>query len=218
MACSLSVKRRVAPTLAATSRGISGTGLANSARAIGMEAEEPRAARERQGEDEVLARQGDEELESLPPFPETALEQLLESEEDPVTKELIAHVISIRRSISIITPVPLPDMVRGYDDAVEGGGQWLLDYTKANQKHHHEMDERQARLYERGQLFAFILGIIGFAGGLYLVSTGAELSGFSTFIVSLASLVGLFIYNSRQSGASETKPARTQDEAEENDV
>lgn len=89
-------------------------------------------------------------------------------------------------------------MLKGYDEAVDGGAKWLMEYTKAEQLHRHKMDRKELNYYSAGQAFGFILGLVGIGGGLYLASTGAAWFGFAAFFTSLISLVALFVYNQRQ--------------------
>lgn len=72
-----------------------------------------------------------------------------------------------------------------------------MDYTKNEQLHRHKMDRKELFYYSLGQIFGFVLGLIGISGGIYLATSGAEWFGFSTFFVSLASLVGLFVYSKK---------------------
>lgn len=83
--------------------------------------------------------------------------------EDPKEKE---KLISVFFSRSFSGPVPPPQILKGYSEAAEGGGKWLLDYTKEEQKHRHKLNEKELKYYSIGQYFGFILGLIGIAGGL----------------------------------------------------
>lgn len=116
----------------------------------------------------------------------------LDVEDPEEKKKLIARISRFTSS-----PVPPPNVLKGYDDVVEGGAKWLLDYTKSEQSHRHKMDKKELFYYSMGQVFGFILGLIGIGGGIYLATTGAEWFGFGTFFTSLVSLVGLFVYNNK---------------------
>lgn len=94
--------------------------------------------------------------------------------------------------------VPLPVILEGYEKAVPGGGKWLLEYTKAEQHHRHQLERKQAAYFWWGQIFGFVLGLLGLGGGIYLAANGAEWFGFAAFFGTLVSLVGLFVYNRKQ--------------------
>ncbi len=113
--------------------------------------------------------------------------------DDPEEKKKLIAIISRFTS----SPVPPPNVLKGYDDVVQDGAKWLLDYTRREQNHRHEMDKKELTYYSFGQIFGFILGLIGVGGGIYLATTGAEWFGFGTFFTSLVSLVGLFVYNKK---------------------
>lgn len=52
-----------------------------------------------------------------------------------------------------------------------------------------------------GQILAFFLGVIGLVGGLFLAWNGKSFAGLTTFIGTMATLVGTYLYG-RKSGQS----------------
>ncbi len=71
--------------------------------------------------------------------------------EDPEEKEKLIATFSRFTS----RPVPPPKVLEGYDDIVEGGAKWLMEYTKDEQLHRHKMDRKELNYYTSGQ----VLGI-----------------------------------------------------------
>jgi uncharacterized membrane protein len=75
--------------------------------------------------------------------------------------------------------------------------------AEKEQDHRHQFQTRyqthQATLTFVGQVFAFLMGISGIGGGIYLVKNDKSIAGFSVFFTSLASLVGIFFYNRNRS-------------------
>jgi uncharacterized membrane protein len=49
----------------------------------------------------------------------------------------------------------------------------------------------------RGQVFGFVLAMTAIVGGMVLIALGKDLTGAALAIGSLATLVGVFIYNQR---------------------
>ena len=119
--------------------------------------------------------------------------------DDPEEKKKLTAIVSKFSK----SPVPPPEILKGYDQVIDGGAKWLMEYTKDEQQHRHRMDRKELNYYMAGQVFGFVLGGIGTIGGIYLASIGAELSGFAIFFASLASLVGLFVYNKRTQKSDE---------------
>lgn len=132
------------------------------------------------------------ENENIDPDSVGELADALDVEDPEERKKLIASVSKFTSS-----PVPPPEVLKGYDDIVDGGAKWLMEYTKDEQLHRHKMDRKELNYYSIGQVFGFILGLVGIGGGIYLATTGAEWFGFGTFFTSLVSLVGLFVYNKK---------------------
>lgn len=120
--------------------------------------------------------------------------------EDPEEKERLISTISRFSS----SPVPPPKVLEGYDDIVEGGAKWLMEYTKEEQLHRHKMDRKELSYYSIGQILGFILGLIGIGGGIYLAATGVKWFGFAAFFASLVSLVGLFVYDKKMESQEES--------------
>ncbi|NGP89434.1 DUF2335 domain-containing protein [Fodinibius halophilus] len=134
-----------------------------------------------------------EESDTVDPDSVGELADALDIEDPEERKQLIAKFSQITSS-----PVPPPKVLKGYEKVVDGGAKWLMEYTKAEQLHRHKMDRKELSYYSAGQIFGFILGLIGIGGGLYLALTGATWFGFAAFFTSLVSLVGLFVYNKRE--------------------
>src|SRR5690625_4076943 len=121
------------------------------------------------------------------------LAEALDVDDPEEKKRLIAATVSRFTS----SPVPPPKVLKGYDEMVNDGAKWLLDYTKDEQLHRHKMDAKELNYYLSGQILGFVLGLIGLGGGIYLASTGIKWFGFAAFFASLVSLVGLFVYNKK---------------------
>ena len=82
--------------------------------------------------------------------------EALDVDDPEEIKQLIAKFSSFTSS-----PVPPTKVLKGYDEVVDGGAKWLMDYTKAEQMHRHSMDKKELNYYSVGQAFGFILGLTG---------------------------------------------------------
>ena len=60
----------------------------------------------------------------------------------------------------------------------------------------------------RGQILAFILGLITIIGGLYLISQGKDIQGYRLLIGTAATLVSVFIYGKHQNKKERIEKAR----------
>lgn len=113
--------------------------------------------------------------------------------DDPDKKEEVKA--SIGKAASFSGPFPPPQILDAYNQPIEDGAERIMSYTEREQAHRFEMDEKTLEYYSRGQTFGFILGLIGVAGGLLIAYEGQGLVGFGAFFSSLASLVGIFMYD-----------------------
>jgi len=88
-------------------------------------------------------------------------------------------------------PLPPPNVLAGYNDAVKDGAERLLKMTENQSNHRMKMEYR-------GQWFAFILGLMGLTGavivGIYGSPwVGVTIGGGTLVILVVAFLKGSFI-------------------------
>lgn len=93
-------------------------------------------------------------------------------------------------------------MLEHYNHVFPGCAERILKMAE-DQAHHRQDLERsvvQAKIgtERRGQWFGFLLGLVGIAGGVYLVRSGQSITGFGVFLTSLGTLVGVFLYGQRK--------------------
>lgn len=94
-------------------------------------------------------------------------------------------------------PLPHPDILRQYAELIEHGADRIMRMAEQQAEHRMKQEDRVVRANVRaqtmGQIFGFILGLIGLIGGLVLVFRGRDISGFVLMLGALASLAGVFI-------------------------
>ena len=100
-------------------------------------------------------------------------------------------------------PIPAPEIIAGYEKVLAGSADRIIKMAEKEQDHRHKLQiQNQIQLGWLtfiGQLFAFVIGVSGVAGGIYLVKNDKSVTGFSVFFTSLAALVGIFFYNRKRS-------------------
>ena len=96
-------------------------------------------------------------------------------------------------------PIPSPEVIAGYERVLAGSANRIIKMAENEQGHRQKLERRnqlfQTGVTSIGQLFAFIMGMSGIAGGVYLVKNDKSIAGFGVFFSSLATLVGIFFYN-----------------------
>jgi len=82
-----------------------------------------------------------------------------------------------------------------------GAAERIFKMAETEQHERHLAAYREHRIKSLatllGQTFAFIMGMAGIIGGVYLLSKDKSLGGFSVFLTSLATLCGVYVYNRR---------------------
>jgi len=103
-----------------------------------------------------------------------------------------------RHSIKYQAPLPPPAMLEHYERVLPGSADRILRMAEQQSAHRQDLEARKLRSDIRnesmGQILAFTLALVGLLGGLFLAYEGKSLAGLTTFITTLVSLLGLFIY------------------------
>lgn len=94
-------------------------------------------------------------------------------------------------------PIPPPGMVREYEEMHPGFlDRWMRTVEK-EQTHDHAISDKilevQTSLEKRGQACAFVIGVLGLGGGIYLFLTGHDVGGGLVVGGTLVSLVTAFL-------------------------
>ena len=106
-------------------------------------------------------------------------------------------------------PIPPPDLLKQYDEVCPGFAERLMLQFEGETQHRHDIDNKmldaqiktmrsEVGAFRTGQLFAFVIAIAGLFASAYCVSqaqtTGQAWAGASIAGLSLATLIGVFLY------------------------
>ena len=121
-----------------------------------------------------------------------------------MAKKQLAHrkqngqLAFVQQSASFTGPLPHPDILVKYNDALPNGAERLTAMAEAQARHRMELEKAVVRGNVRnqamGSVFAFVLGLIGMLGGIWLIGNGKSAEGLTSVITSLAVLSGLFVF------------------------
>jgi uncharacterized membrane protein len=110
--------------------------------------------------------------------------------------------IIVQTQAQISGPIPSPEILAGYEKILPGAADRLVQMAEREQRHQHELDKRNQTLRAivtfSGQASAFLLGMTGTGGGIFLVLHDKSLTGLTTFLTSLGSLVAVYLYSRRR--------------------
>lgn len=105
-------------------------------------------------------------------------------------------------------PFPHPKYIKEWEETLPGCADRILSMTENQSSHRQKLEEKAVfsgiKAAQYGQRFAFIIAMTVIIGAMGLIFVGREISGFTTLMITLATLVGLFIYG-RKSGQNEMK-------------
>ncbi len=99
-------------------------------------------------------------------------------------------------------PLPHPDHLKKYDEVCPGAAEKIVSAFISQSKHRMELETKvvdsNIKNEKRGQVFAFIIALIGIGAGILLLVIGKEISGFAAFFGTLASLTAVFIVGKKK--------------------
>ncbi|MGD0411762.1 MAG: DUF2335 domain-containing protein [Verrucomicrobiota bacterium] len=117
--------------------------------------------------------------------------------------------------LSMVTrggPLPDPEVLAGYEKVMAGAAERIFKMAEIEQHERHLAFYREQRTKSvailLGQVLAFLMGISGILGGVYLVAKDKSLAGFSVFLTSLAALCGVYLHNRRDQQAEQQAGAK----------
>lgn len=94
-------------------------------------------------------------------------------------------------------PLPPPEMLRQYDDALPGAAERILVMAEKNNDHRIEMTHEAfaAERNERrlGQIFGLVIGLVTLALAAYFGFLGLSAAAITTVSTVVAGLVGVFV-------------------------
>lgn len=110
--------------------------------------------------------------------------------------------ISERIEVRYEAPLPPPGMMEHYERILPGSADRIIKILEQQSTHRQglERDKIDSDIHNEkvGQIFAFILALIGLIGGLLLAWQGKSFSGLTAFLATLTGLIIVFIYGRRR--------------------
>lgn len=95
-------------------------------------------------------------------------------------------------------PLPPPEILIRYNDAVPDAAERILRMAERNQEHRQRLEAvvipAKVRSESRGQLIGLTLALAVIGCGTYVIAIGASGYGFAMILSDLAALVSVFVY------------------------
>lgn len=157
-------------------------------------------------EEKSLTSEHDEVKPTTPEFGDTdAIKQL--------------HLVGVEHrqtTISFSGPIPPPEMLEAYNKVIPNLAERLIVAFEEQAKHR-QLLEKSVVLggtvrSNRGLVFGFILGLIALLGSMFLIYIGRDISGLTIFVTAVVSLVGIFVYQTRERKNERLTRSRTRTE------
>jgi uncharacterized membrane protein len=89
-------------------------------------------------------------------------------------------------------------MLQAFNAIVPDGANRIVAMAESQLRHRQELDSAvvggNVTAQRRGQLFAFLLGVIAIVGGIGLIAFNKDTAGLTSIIAAFSTLAGVFIY------------------------
>ena len=159
-----------------------------------------------------------EEFEELPSKVKSVIETFPLEEQGKV----VELVLEVTRITAFSGPIPPPAILQGYEDVIEGGAERILAMAEKQSKHRQEIEKevitKQLGQSSRGQIFGFLLALIGFGLGTLLAAWGNTGLAGILFTTTIIGLVSIFVIGKRAKNSSpKSKDNSNSNEEEEDD-
>ena len=109
-----------------------------------------------------------------------------------------AHITQVAASFSFTGPLPPPDVLAKYNDALPGAAERIVSMAERQSAHRQDIEKivvsSNAHAQKVGPYLGFVVAMTAVGGGIYLMAHGDDVYGLASVIGALASLAGVFIY------------------------
>lgn len=89
-------------------------------------------------------------------------------------------------------------MLQRYNEIVPNGADRIVSMAESQLRHRQDLERAvvhgNVRAEHRGQVFAFILGLVAIVGGVALIALNKDAQGLVAIITAFAALAGVFVY------------------------
>jgi uncharacterized membrane protein len=98
-------------------------------------------------------------------------------------------------------PLPPPAALEQFERSAPGAADRILGMAEREEDHRHSQEQAMlqsdAQARSRGQWMAFVISLVIILGGIWLIYKGKQWEGLVAVLTPLATLVGIFIYSTR---------------------
>jgi uncharacterized membrane protein len=119
----------------------------------------------------------------------------------------------IRATMQFSGPLPPPELLAKYNDAVPNGAQRIVEMAEKQQTHRIGIEKRVVHwntLDQRlGLILGFILAVSIAGGGFWLINKGKDAMGIAAVIAAIASPTGAFIWSKNKQDQQRKDNANT---------
>ena len=108
--------------------------------------------------------------QSLPEDLEAILRELPEDKRKSIIQAF--RQVSVTHESSFSSPLPPPDILKGYNEALQDGAERVVGMTESQAQHRKEQEDKitneMLRESKWGKIFAFILALLGWVSSTIL--------------------------------------------------
>jgi uncharacterized membrane protein len=114
------------------------------------------------------------------------------------SKQQSQQIVQQQSITSYSGPIPPPNILIKYEEIQPGFADRIIKMAEKQGEHRQSLELKvinsDISIRNKGQYFAFILGLISIISGTFLIYSGKNIQGFIVLITSLGSLVTAFMY------------------------
>lgn len=122
----------------------------------------------------------------------------------------ISRIDAVELTTTFSGPLPHPEVLAYYEQVHPGAAKQLFDDFLAESAHRRHLERRVVHAETLsdlvGVISASLIGLVGVAGGIWLLHEGRSLAGLSSVLATLGSLLSVYLYqHGKQAGDEESR-------------
>lgn len=123
-------------------------------------------------------------------------------QKNDILRSFTAVAVTVQESRTHSGPIPDPESLARYDEIIPDGANRIMLMTENQQAHRIEIEKKVASSHVNqsllGQIFGFVIGLVGIGVGAYLAILGHEVAGTTLIGGTIVSLVSVFVIGKRE--------------------
>lgn len=120
------------------------------------------------------------------------IKEIVPDIDESAKQELVS--VFLQRTVHHSGPIPSPETIKRYNEVIPNGAERIMTMAEVQSNHRRGMEKKELNIQYVGLFLAFCIAMSVIIPSIILIYQGRSISGISTLLLALSSLVGVFVY------------------------